>query len=676
MWSEFVLVFCAAFVFLYLPGTLLLRSVSFRWFESVVFAPAVSLLAYFVLAALLSLVNVSCGWDSLVLPVVFVSICACLLSYFAKREKNSSIEASCGDWTILALGVFISMLAVILVFVKNLDGPSSFVQEYDNTTHMTVLRVFLETEDYSLFNFTKYISGSLTPTGLASASLYPSLWHCFVAIVIDFAGCNIPLAINAVNSFLSAIVFSSSMIMLVKAIFSDKKIFLASAIVAVSCGGFPWLFLIFGPLYPNLAAFCLLPLALASFVMAFSKKPLFPCAVRWIILFIVVSASIGFAQPNALFSAVLFLVPFCVSLIWRSQKTKIKTEERATRPLLLVLFFLAFVILIWMLLYKAPFMQGVVQFVWPALFSKSQAMINAVSLSFTEMNAAQWLLGGIVLCGILYSIVNKKYFWIIAAYLGVLLIYVVNASTDGELKQILTGFWYTDTYRIGAMAAIFSIPVACMGFVFVYAFIKNLCERCLFENTQRVNSFALAGVLSCLFLVANYWPNYTDPGNQEIRTGFGAIGEKVASLNCETVPHMLDPNEADFAKEVSQVVPDNAVVINSPNDGSVFLYALDGINVYYRDLSGDRGSSETEESRQIRNYLDEYANSSDVRDSVGALNAQYVLLLDQGEEDSLRAYLSNYISEEWRGIESITDETPGFEVVLAKDDMRLYRICT
>ena len=172
----------------------------------------------------------------------------------------------------------------------------------------------------------------------------------------------------------------------------------------------------------------------------------------------------------------------------------------------------------------------------------------------------------------------------------------------------------------------------------------------------------------------NYWPNYTNPGNQEVRTGFGAIGEKVASLNSEAVPHMLDPDEADFAKKVKEVVPEDALIINSPNDGSVFLYALDGLNIFYRNLEGDSGSREIEESEIIRNNLDDYVNSQEVKEAMSSLGAQYVLVLDQGEPTPLRSYLSNYHPEEWEGIESITDGTPGFETVLAQDDMRLYKV--
>ena len=675
MWSQFALVFFVAFVFLYLPGTLLLRSASFRWFESLIFAPVISFLAFFILAAVYSITGVPCGWVTLFLPVCFFAFICCVLASFIKKGKLSfTEEAPTQDWAVLILGILISSLIVVLVFVKNLDGPASFVQEYDNTTHMSVLRLFVETNDYSLFNFAKYEVGSTSPTGIVSVGLYPSLWHCFVAMVLDCVSCSIPIAINAVNSLLSAVVFPSAIMLLVKVIFLDKKMYYASAIAAVACGGFPWLFLIFGPLYANIAAFSLLPLVLVAFVLIFSKLFSFEMRIRWSLLFLLACIATAFAQPNALFSAVLFLSPFCASLIWNRSKRSQVACNLEIRAIAFVLIFVCCVAFLWIALYKAPFMQGVVQFTWPALFSKSQAVVNAVSLSFTEMNAAQWVLAIIVLLGVIYPLLKKKYYWVVVAYLIVLVIYVVNASTDGELKHLLSGFWYTDTYRIGAMAAIFSIPVACMGFVVCYDFIKVLVEKCLLKDGNKLNSVALSFFLAGAFICVNYWPSYTNPGNQEVRTGFGAIGEKIASLNSEAVPHMLDPDEADFAKKVEEVVPEGALIINSPNDGSVFLYALDGLNIFYRDLEGDRGSRETKESEIVRNNLSDYASSQEVQEAVSSLGAQYVLILDQGDPTQFRAYLSNYHPEEWEGIESITDKTLGFEIVLAQDDMRLYKI--
>ena len=84
---------------------------------------------------------------------------------------------------------------------------------------------------------------------------------------------------------------------------------------------------------------------------------------------------------------------------------------------------------------------------------------------------------------------------------------------------------------------------------------------------------------------------------------------------------------------------------------------------------------ETMESRIIRDNLCDIATRDDVRKAVSAIDGQYVLQLDQGEPYVASPHLFTYgEGEQWRGIDSIRDNTPGFEVVLAEDDMRLYKI--
>ena len=116
----------------------------------------------------------------------------------------------------------------------------------------------------------------------------------------------------------------------------------------------------------------------------------------------------------------------------------------------------------------------------------------------------------------------------------------------------------------------------------------------------------------------------------------------------------------------------------------------------------------------MRERLDEFATNEDVRSAVREMGAQYLLQLDNpaytdyplglqepaidpGKQDyendpdkenrprDLNDYrvaggddtfynIITYHPDEWAGIDSVNDETPGFEIVLSQGDMRLYRI--
>ena len=57
------------------------------------------------------------------------------------------------------------------------------------------------------------------------------------------------------------------------------------------------------------------------------------------------------------------------------------------------------------------------------------------------------------------------------------------------------------------------------------------------------------------------------------------------------------------------------------------------------------------------------------------MGAKYLMLLDYGRGETGEGYLmQNYFKNDWVGLNSIDDNTLGFEVVLARDDMRLYKL--
>ena len=49
-------------------------------------------------------------------------------------------------------------------------------------------------------------------------------------------------------------------------------------------------------------------------------------------------------------------------------------------------------------------------------------------------------------------------------------------------------------------------------------------------------------------------------------------------------------------------------------------------------------------------------------------------ILDQGRKPDETPHFWSYFPEQWKGIEGVDDSTPGFSVVLSRDDMRLYKI--
>ena len=105
------------------------------------------------------------------------------------------------------------------------------------------------------------------------------------------------------------------------------------------------------------------------------------------------------------------------------------------------------------------------------------------------------------------------------------------------------------------------------------------------------------------------------------------------------------------------------------------------MRTYYRYLRTYGEGGETEDSALIRSRLDSISYDDRVKEAVENVGAEYLLLLDQGRWYNPSDPDSNFFftyddNSLWAGIDYVRDSTPGFEVVLARDDMRLYRITT
>ena len=101
----------------------------------------------------------------------------------------------------------------------------------------------------------------------------------------------------------------------------------------------------------------------------------------------------------------------------------------------------------------------------------------------------------------------------------------------------------------------------------------------------------------------------------------------------------------------------------------MFAYAVDDLNVYYKSAIS---SNESNDSIVIREGLDRYDMDLEVRKSVENIGVQYILMLGTSEEEN---YDSNrWESSSWKGFSNINDDSNWLEVVIEREDMRLYKI--
>lgn len=694
MWLQFFAAMLIAALILYVPGALLASAFRMRKIAVVASAPLLSIAVLELLAIAYSALGVSYSWVTAVVPAVVACLLLMLISHrdflFGRMSKKGeearspllANATSCAkEAAIPFLYVVIGVVVVGFVFIRNLDGPESVLQEYDNVHHLGLVATFLSTGDYSPLHTSLFSTEEVTFSPLGDGrEFYPSAWHTIVALVSGMLDAPISLCANAVNSSVAGVIFPLGVYSLLSSVFPEKRVVVASgSIVALGFAAFPWGFLIFGPLYPNLLGFALVPASALNFVLLLSDGLRMIDRVSYGMSFALCLIALALSQPNAVFAAAVLLAPYCVYRVMDFMAVRTRKRMLVVASGLVACLAIA---IVWIFLYLAPFMRSVVSNTWGAVVSEVQAIQSVVLVSYAPgflayepgYHVAQLFLAAVVLVGIVYCIGVKRYRWLVFAYCFAAIIFVVDISTDGFLKHLLSGFWYTDKFRTAALLSISSIPLASIGIWVVASCLGRAIASTLgkVETNATVDRMRRVGVAATVFafVFINYSPNLAASGDSEQPSAFGSVAQTIEEENSLRSELPYSPEEASFVSECLNIIPEDSLIINLPNDGSVFAYSLDDANVYYRIFHGYGSENETSESRLIRESLCDISSLSEVKDAVASIGAEYVIKLDLGESKPLLPY----DEEQWRGIGGIDDETPGFELVLSEGDMRLYKI--
>lgn len=625
-------------------------------------SPCLSIALYVVLGILLEMAGFHVG--SLILPALALVIALALAAIWHSIGKGaiSRLDAdpgSAGDGTrVLASYIFFGLVASFFYFLMCLDGPDSFANTSDSCAHLNYVRAFVESGTYSTL---KVSSDAST---ISTASFYPAAWHVLVAVAASFTNGSMAMAANSVNFLILSFVYPSACALLLSVVFPDGLAErLSGSLVSVCFVGFPWIFLVWGQLVSNMLGFALVPV----FVFLF-RELLFPEAARGIrpafALLLLATTALVFSQPNSVFTAGIFCVPFIVKCVQLHLNLKQDGTSNALRARVMVLLMVA---LAWVVLYKAPFMRGVVAVNWHPDKSFIQAVVNAVYLAYGSLQTAQPLLALFVALGFFRALGDENGRSLCVVYLFCLLIHVANSTYGFPYARVFAGFWYNDPYRTGAMLAMSSIPLASIGMSFCVTrasdFVLGACD----PLSRRCARAALTVVFAFVLLI----PTYELPGYGTHRTGFGALYESMTSLYLHDNPEGIDNEEWAFLDKVQAIVGDG-LVFNIPEDGSGVLYGVSGMNVLFRRFPA---VSCDQELVDLGENLSEIVTNASVRSRVRSLGVRYVMMLDCNAnegEGSIVLYANQL--DTWKGVYSIDESTPGFTLLLSEGDMRLYKI--
>lgn len=679
MWFSFAVALCVACILLFIPGFIVSLASGIDVKMSFSISAPISITIFACTGIALGIVQLYGVASMLVCSLVISAIVALLILLFRLLKYNVSIvslykthKVSSGlRWRWLALYIVVGMAIMSYLFLRCLPSADALVQFGDNDFHVNVIKSIADGGNYSTLAVSSYpISLEENEIPVQNAGYYPAAWHVFAALIMTITGTTAPLVENVVNYLFLAIVFPLGCSAFLQRVSNGNKILIILGSFAVAASAaFPLRPLVVHQIYPNIAAFSCIPIAVYLMILWFEtilqKKNVLPI----IFALVLVVLGVSLLHPNVIFALLLYCIAyllFSFNKRYISRFPKLKSHYLASFTILEICTIGIFVV-VWLILLNSPAFASIAGFLWEWTITAPQALLNIVTMGLC-LGVSQYFLALFVLIGFVYCIYKSEYRWIAFAFVLTAAVFFFNAAGDPTIKRLFAGFWYTDPERTAALTAIAAVPLTSMGLMVVSrGLYKLLIHIGPFARYKRTIN-ALSAITITVIFMLNYVPH------ELISDKIGASAFEVTRWQLKgwsnpDVQLLYSQDEMDFVEEVKKLIGPDDLVLNMPYDGSVFAYANDDLNTYYKSHVD---ANDTEDSVVIRTRLKDFESDAQVKDIVGQTGSKYVLKLHTNPESN---YDRNaWKPEEWSGIEELGDSTPGFEVVLAEDDMRLYKI--
>lgn len=665
---------------LFIPGFMLLRMLGMPRGTSLCAAGAASVAIYTILGEVYYALGVTSNPLTLLLaPSILLGVPA---AYRAYRDQTTDSQGI----TVMAAFRYaaIGLAAFWVVYFRRIPFDTLLMEYYDNVFHYNNVRALAQAGDFSILHAPRFYA---TPADMSIApwpivrGFYPFGWHFVSALVLQMTSQPMALVTNAVNLMICGAVFPLGMALLNEAIApNDPHMHLAGSLLATAMTGFPWMLVLLWPLYPNSFGLALAPAAAGLFVMAVrdhrgARKVLYALA------FILAIVGVTAAHPNTIFTLFVLLFPFLGGRILAGSGIRLG-RVHVSKYVFAALYCVSFACG-WMFLYYSPAFSGVVSFNWGTDLSLPDGLHDVLSMGYMyhlDMDEPQWLIALLSLIGCLACLKAKSGRWTIGSFAlaSFIMFAELVLSSANPLKHILAGFWYTDPYRVAASTTVCVLPLATLGLSACLKRLDAAVVRKSDTHTADRHRDLLIGSACALFLAVTYLPQLSPLLQLGIQTPFGDY-RMLADL-VTARKDVLDSQELAFLAKADALLPEDAVVINYPYDGSNFAYGALGTRVLYRPISGYEQAPEDESvaSALIRANLPNVAHDANLREALRGLGDCYVLKLDytySPDENGRGFYLGEtFAYDTWAGLLSVADDTPGLTLVLAEGDYRLYHI--
>ena len=528
------------------------------------------------------------------LPIAIVTAIAAAAAFGLRRwvgpeslARPSARRVVAGFGGILLAGIVLT-LQLTYVF----GAPENISQTFDNIVHVNSIRFALDGADSSAFGI-----GRTSDIGF-----YPNAWHSFVTMSAQLTGVDVPVAINATNIAIGAVVWPASCMALAAVLFRARAAALmASAALSTAFGAFPILLLFFGVLYPNTMGYSIVAAGIAA-VLLLLRAPTAATRVREAVLLVVICAGVILGHPNAFLSLFAF-GSFLTAVVLLSHAVRARSRRVWVVSGIIVTALLVVGALLWRF-----WRTGSVMSQWGAWQSGAQAFGEAVLLSprgypVTVLTAALILIG-------LVAVARRPRYVVVAvpfAVAGFLFVLASGIGAESFFRDMVTNPWYNDPFRLAALLPIAGIPVATLGAVFIVDGARAVLRR---SSAGSGVSTVIGAVAAVALFVVGIGPNVTQVAD-----------EARASYAYSEGSSLLTTAEAELLRRLTETTPDDALILGNPWTGTSLAYALAGREVVERHVYVSRDADEA----FLDGHLRDIDSNPDVCAAVDRLGVTHVL---------------------------------------------------
>ncbi|OLR91390.1 DUF6541 family protein [Actinokineospora bangkokensis] len=409
-------------------------------------------------------------------------------------------------------------------------------------------------------NATRYISdtGQSAPIALRIINApdnpdfyYPNTYHVLLATAVQMSGLAIPDAMNIGGGALAGSL-ALGVAALVRVTSGRPAVAGASALVSCAVGAFPAGLQYFGPLWPFAAGIVVIPAFLA----------LFTTAVRCRQVGVLVATAVGAMGLSALHpSAALAAGVYGGGWLlfrWVGAR-KVPLREVGA---LAVMGVVAAVFVVPQFL-AATATAGNATVSWPLISVPGQAF-GSIMLLNSDTPYPQWWLVVPLVVGLFAVRRMDGLRWLLLGGGFFVALFVLAASYKGFLVRLLTNPWWNDTWRFAGLVAIAQVVVIGFGLVVIRDKVVEWAGRARagLADSRGVKLGTLAAVV--LLLVVGTGGLYRDLNRWVITRAYGD-GPTVSA------------KEREAMDKLRELVRPGELVMNDPQDGSPWMWALDGV---------------------------------------------------------------------------------------------------